>query len=155
MWLVDLNICWMADQLHNRGLPHLDRCVFCDQCNETINNLLVACPESWQWWWFVLRAIRLPNFLPFNEASFHLWLCDNRMKVDKAHRRGFDTIAALVAWMIWKERNNRVFNQHHKPWVEVAKGMAADAELWCLTNAVMTELTTPSMFPRSQNLIGD
>uniref|UniRef100_A0A0E0HHP8 Uncharacterized protein n=1 Tax=Oryza nivara TaxID=4536 RepID=A0A0E0HHP8_ORYNI len=31
-----------------------------------------------------------------NENSFYLWLCDSRKKVDKAHRRGSDTVATLV-----------------------------------------------------------
>ena len=121
LWLVALNRCWTADRLQRRGLPHPDRCVLCDQGDETIDHLLVACPKSCQLWWFALRAIGLSDILPFNEPSFLLWLCDKRMKVAKAQRRGFDTVAALIAWTIWKEWNNRVFNQQQKTWVEVAK----------------------------------
>lgn len=36
LWLVALNRCWIVDLLHNRGLPHLDHCVICDQHEESI-----------------------------------------------------------------------------------------------------------------------
>jgi hypothetical protein len=77
------------------------------------------------------------------------------MKVAKAQRRGFDTVATLIAWTIWKERNNRVFNQQQKTWVEVAKVMAAEAELWRLANVAMPELPLLTTEWRSQNFIGD
>lgn len=47
----------------------------------------------------------------------------------KDRHRGFDTIAALIAWTIWKERNDRVFNLQQRPWAEIARAMAAEAEL--------------------------
>jgi hypothetical protein len=75
---------------------------------------LVACPESRQLWWIALSVIGHAECLPLNERSFHGWLCDSRKKLTKDHRRGFDTIATLAAWTIWKERNNRVFNQESR-----------------------------------------
>jgi hypothetical protein len=56
----------------------------------------------------------------------------------KAHRRGFDTIATLVAWTIWKERNNRVFNQVSITWVEIARAMIDEADLWRLARLPYT-----------------
>jgi hypothetical protein len=57
------------------------------------------------------------------------------MKLREQHRRGFDTIATLVAWSIWKERNKRIFNQQSKSWIEVAKVMVEEAVLWKSANA--------------------
>lgn len=73
--------------------------------------------------------INLPECMPLHEASFHQWLCFGRTKVMKDRHRGFDTIAALIAWTIWKERNDRVFNLQQRPWAEIARAMAAEAEL--------------------------
>ncbi len=56
-WLVALNRCWTADRLSIRGLPHPSMCVLCDQHEESINHILVACPESRQLWWLLLSAI--------------------------------------------------------------------------------------------------
>lgn len=134
LWLVAINRCWTADRLRSRGLPHPDRCVLCDQYEESIDHILVACPESRQLWWWTLQAIRSPNCLPVNEPSFHNWLCESRMKIGERHRRGFDTVVTLMAWTIWKERNNRIFNQQQKSWTEVVKAMAEEAMLWKSAN---------------------
>ena len=45
-WLDALNHCWTADRLSIRGLPHTSMCVLCDEHEESINHILVACPES-------------------------------------------------------------------------------------------------------------
>lgn len=87
LWLVTLNRCWTADHLQSRGLPHPDRCPLCDQGPETIDHLLVACPESRQLWWIALSVIGHAECLPLNERSFHGWLCDSRKKLTKDHRR--------------------------------------------------------------------
>lgn len=113
VWLVALNRYWSTDHLHSRNLPHPDRCVLCDQCEES-DRLLVMSPKSRQLWWIALRTIGWPGCLPMNETSFHLWLCNNRKKITKGHWRVFDNIAALVTSTIWKKRNNRVFNQQRK-----------------------------------------
>uniref|UniRef100_A0A0E0DQW0 Reverse transcriptase zinc-binding domain-containing protein n=1 Tax=Oryza meridionalis TaxID=40149 RepID=A0A0E0DQW0_9ORYZ len=139
-WLVAKRRCWTADRLRSRGLPHPDRCVLCDQHEETIDHILVACPESRQLWWVVLSSIGLPQCLPLNEDSFYLWLCNSRLKVGAASRRGFDTIATLTAWTIWKERNNRVFNSQQRPWSEIARAMAAEATLWRLAHAALPHI---------------
>uniref|UniRef100_J3M1Z3 Uncharacterized protein n=1 Tax=Oryza brachyantha TaxID=4533 RepID=J3M1Z3_ORYBR len=66
-----------------------------------------------------------------DKPSFHRWLCDTRLKVPKDNRKGFDTIAALGAWTIWKERNAG-FNQKQRTWEEITSAMAAEAEIWRL-----------------------
>lgn len=100
LWLVALNRCWTADCLRSRGPSHPARCPLCDQCDEMIDHLLVACSESRQLWWIALSAIGHSECLPLNVHSFHSWLCDSRKRMAKEHRRGFDTIATLVAWTI-------------------------------------------------------
>ncbi|BAF05156.2 Os01g0531300 [Oryza sativa Japonica Group] len=112
---------------------------------ETIDHLLVACPESRQLWWVALRAIGHSECLPINEHSFLSWLCDCRKRMVKEHRRGFDTIATLVAWTIWKERNNRVFNQKSRSWAEVVRVMTGEAELWRLARAAIPALVAHMM----------
>jgi hypothetical protein len=43
MWLVAHNRCWTVDRLARRNLPHPDRCLLCDQEEETIHHLLTTC----------------------------------------------------------------------------------------------------------------
>ena len=44
VWLACQNRCWTADRLARRGLQHPLRCPLCDQSDETMRHLLVACP---------------------------------------------------------------------------------------------------------------
>uniref|UniRef100_A0A0D3GSL4 Ribosome-recycling factor, chloroplastic n=1 Tax=Oryza barthii TaxID=65489 RepID=A0A0D3GSL4_9ORYZ len=97
-------------------------------------------PESRQLWWWVLRAIGHPECLPVNEPSFYQWLCSSRIRIREHLRRGFDTVVTLVAWTIWKERNGRIFNQQQRTWVDIVKGMAAEATLWRQANQTIPAL---------------
>jgi hypothetical protein len=112
-----------------------------NQHDESIDHILVACPESHQLWWAVLFKIGLPWCLPVSEESFCLWFCNSRLKVAQTSRWGFDTIATLVAWTIRKERNNRVFNSQERTWAEVARAMAAKAALWQLAHEALPMLS--------------
>lgn len=115
-----------------------------------IDHLLVACPKSRQLWWTALRAIGYAVCLPHNEAYFHLWLCDVRKKVIKAHRRRFDTITALVAWTISRKRNNKIFNQETRSWIEITRVMTNEAELWWLARAAIPASVVPVVGTGSQ-----
>ena len=46
MWTVAHNKCWTADRLARKGLPHPVVCPFCDQAEETLEHLLIACVFS-------------------------------------------------------------------------------------------------------------
>uniref|UniRef100_A0A0E0R3Y3 Uncharacterized protein n=1 Tax=Oryza rufipogon TaxID=4529 RepID=A0A0E0R3Y3_ORYRU len=70
----------------------------------------------------------------------------------KEHRRGFDTIATLT---IWKERNNRVFNQKSRTWAEIARAMTGEADLWQLARAAIPAMATPMSGGRSPHSLGD
>jgi len=45
-------------------------------------------------------------------------------------RKGFDSLVVLVAWSIWKERNQRVFQKVQLPPTELADLILDEAKLW-------------------------
>jgi hypothetical protein len=59
IWLVEYNRCWTTDRLARRGLQHSECCPLCDQQQETINHLLVACVFSRQVWFELLWLAKL------------------------------------------------------------------------------------------------
>uniref|UniRef100_A0A0E0A6E4 Reverse transcriptase zinc-binding domain-containing protein n=1 Tax=Oryza glumipatula TaxID=40148 RepID=A0A0E0A6E4_9ORYZ len=89
---------------------HPDRCVLCDQHDESIDHILVASPKSRQLWWLALSAVGQQRCLQMNESYFYLWLCDSRKKVDK------------------------------RTWPEVAKAMVAEATLRHLAGTLVPVL---------------
>jgi hypothetical protein len=46
-----------------------------------------------------------------NFSSTEEWWLRARKKAPKDLRRDFDTVAILVHWSLWKERNGRIFQQ--------------------------------------------
>uniref|UniRef100_A0A0E0CP16 Uncharacterized protein n=1 Tax=Oryza meridionalis TaxID=40149 RepID=A0A0E0CP16_9ORYZ len=74
-----------------------------------------------------------------------------RKRMAKDHSRGFDTIATLVAWTIWKERNNWLFNQQIRTWPEIARAMTGEADLWWMARAAIPAMVVPSLVDGSPN----
>lgn len=54
--------------------------------------------------------------------------------------------------IIWKECNNRVFNQQQRAWIDIARGMVEEAALWRQTNPVSLALLFRRMLGR-ENLV--
>uniref|UniRef100_J3MBJ6 Reverse transcriptase zinc-binding domain-containing protein n=1 Tax=Oryza brachyantha TaxID=4533 RepID=J3MBJ6_ORYBR len=121
-WLVAHQRCWTADRLSRRGLPRPPHCVLCDQAPETIDHILIGCPESRQLWWLILNAISLPRLTPMSQCSFGGWWGLQWDKIPRRQRKGFDMIVTLIAWSIWKERNAQVFNHQASAWSLVGSG---------------------------------
>jgi hypothetical protein len=52
-----------------KGLPHLERCPFCDQEEGTINHLLLSSAFSCQTWFSVLQGLSLQVLAPQPEKA--------------------------------------------------------------------------------------
>jgi hypothetical protein len=112
MWLVEHNRCWTSDRLAKRGLDHLERCPLCDQHEETINHLLVTCVFARQVWSGLLVAIRLRELVPQPRvSSFEAWWLASSQQHQGQARSAFNSLVILGAWVIWKHRNECVFQR--------------------------------------------
>jgi hypothetical protein len=58
LWFVSHNCCWIADRLERRNLPHLDKCLLCDQKKTRPFNII----------WWLEASLR---------ASFGVCCCSN------------------------------------------------------------------------------
>jgi hypothetical protein len=133
LWLVAHNRCWKADRLARRGLPHPERCPFCDQEDETIQHLLRACVSSRQFWQQLLRCFDLLDLAPQTIlAGFFEWWQQAGETLNKEAHRGFHSLVVLGAWILWKMRNDIVFNGA-SPRIDQALLLAQDeADLGCM-----------------------
>uniref|UniRef100_A0A0E0N0H9 Uncharacterized protein n=1 Tax=Oryza rufipogon TaxID=4529 RepID=A0A0E0N0H9_ORYRU len=66
---------------------------------------------------------------------------DHGMEEELPHYFSIPTFC--LAWTIWKERNNRVFNQKSRTWAEIARAMTGEADLWRLARAAIPAMATP------------
>jgi hypothetical protein len=136
LWLMAHNKCWTANRLAKRGLTQSLFCPLCDQHDETINHLLVGCSFACLFWFELFRPFGLQGFIPGQDIEdFNVWWCSNSARLDGLSKKGFDSLVALGAWMLWKHRNGVVFNGS-SPSVVVAVRLAREeALLWSLAGA--------------------
>lgn len=107
-WLAIKHRCWTPDRLARRGLPHKDACPLCDQHDETITHLLINCVFAKQiWHWFRVDTRRI-GFEPRIDETLEDWCI--RQDQDPEHRRTTRAKCLLGLWMIWKHRNDVIFN---------------------------------------------
>jgi hypothetical protein len=84
---------------------------FCDRCEEGIGHLILGCSYSREVWFKVLRPLRLQGLLSAPDSSMALWRQHARSRVCRDARKGFDSPVLLVALLLWKERNSRIFER--------------------------------------------
>ena len=135
LWLANQDRCWMADRLVRRGLQHPPRCPLCDQAPETIRHLLLECPFSRQAWHEILAWLRLTTSAPTNEASLKDWWQQARQDTPKSLRKGLASIALLMPWMIWKHRNECVFDDNLPSIHSLINKVKEEAALWARAGA--------------------
>lgn len=88
-------------------------CVFCIHSPKTIDHLLVGYAVTAQIWGHFLSRLGLSRFIPVGQASITEFWTGLRAKLGRKQKKCLDSCIILVAWMIWKERNCRVFKQDH------------------------------------------
>jgi len=115
IWLVFHDRCWTADRRKRHGLQDDDYCALCAQASETIDHLLITCSFSRELWFNLFCRIGWDAVSPStNDQSLVVWWTSARKNIQKQDRQCFDTVVVLTCWMIWKERNNRIFDRQAK-----------------------------------------
>lgn len=115
LWLAIRRRCWMVDRLQRHGLQNQGACVFCLHSPKTIDHLLVGCAVTAQIWGQFLSQLGLNRFVPIGQVNVVEFWTGMHAQLERKQKKSLDSCIILVAWMIWKERNCRVFKQDHTP----------------------------------------
>ncbi|WVZ68209.1 hypothetical protein U9M48_017172 [Paspalum notatum var. saurae] len=133
-WLALQDRCWTAERRRRHGLQDSDSCALCDQAVSSMDHLLTKCSFSREVWFRCFDVLGWTHRLPSPDLSFIDWWLQARKGFDKRSKRGFDSVVLLTVWVIWKERNDRVFRRKASmPWVVLDK-VAEEAKLWVLAD---------------------
>lgn len=127
-WLAARERCWTADRLERRHLPRPVDCPFCDQASKTINHILLGCVLVRQVWLPIIDNWNKPNWLPTAEANLAKWWTEINPQHHLQKRKW--TVILLVAWMLWKHRNDIVFNGASPSPEEVLKKIDLEGQSW-------------------------
>jgi hypothetical protein len=102
--------------------------VLCDQAVETLDHLLVQCVVTRETWFKVLRPLGWRNLILMPNVGMVDWWLRSCKVVTKAYRKAFNYLVFLVAWSLWLERNNRVFNRKASTVAVLISGILCRAE---------------------------
>jgi hypothetical protein len=119
-----------------KGLPHLHRCLLCDQEEETLNHLQVSCVFTRQFWFSLLQSMGLQNRSPqIGTSSFDGWWDGASKALVGPLHKGLNSIIMLGAWAIWNHRNRCVFNGAQPSISEVLIWVKDEIHYWSLAGA--------------------
>lgn len=106
-------------------------CVFFNEGDETANHLFLHCNVVSRVWLKVLCWLQLIMVTPPN-LFLHL-NCWTNAAYSRKSRRGFLLIWHAVIWVIWKERNDRIFNDRAKGVGELFDNVQVLSWKWSLS----------------------
>ena len=152
LWLAMHDCCWTAARRKRHNLQDNDACNLCDQQPEEISHLLLSCVFARETWFLVLRRCNLQQLTPQPASlDFFEWWSHCRKQIAKELRKGFDSLVVLVGWLLWKERNQRVFQRNSMMVRELVSLILDEAMIW--THAGHTQLFAllPELLLRSSS----
>jgi len=133
LWLALHDRCWTAERRKRHNLQDDDSCALCDQESESIDHLLLGCSFARELWFNILLRLRWHFLTPGNlDESLADWWSRSRKRLQKADRKCFDSLVILTSWMIWKERNARIFDSKQLTVAELLLRVKEEADVWLL-----------------------
>jgi hypothetical protein len=133
-WSLLLDRIPTRSNLAIRNILHPDSsllCVLCDRMVETLTHLFLHCEVTARIWcgvsnWLELNFITPPNLF----VHFECW---NSEVTSKRIKKGAWMIWHATIWTIWKERNERIFNEQRKEVDELVEDIKVVSWFWALS----------------------
>ena len=129
-WLGLHGCLWTSERRARHGLQQSPTCVLCDQLDETHDHLLAACVYTREVWLRILSTFALGHLTPTADDTLLDWWLRTRARFHDDLQKAFDTLVLLVSWMLWKERNRRVFDDDPSPATTLLDRVKEEADSW-------------------------
>jgi hypothetical protein len=107
-----------------------DDCALCAQEVEALDHLLLGCVHNRETWFRIMHYYGMQHLTSKEELPFFEWWLGTRKQVHKLQRKGFDSLALLVVWSLWNERNRRVHNRAALQPVALVPLILEEARRW-------------------------
>jgi hypothetical protein len=109
-----------------------------------MHHLMLECPFAKTTWHEVLAWLRMTARAPNGEDTLMDWWVQAKQQTPKLMRKGLASAALLTPWMLWKHRNDCIF-QGSQPSVQTLVSMIKDeANLWARAGAKGLRVVLPS-----------
>ena len=136
-WLILQNRVWTADRLERRGWQNCGQCKLCNHAQETAAHLFFKCRYTKRIWsslrdWIGLHDLD-PSTWDFLQSVKEWW--NNVIHKKGANRKALASLAMLVSWEIWLERNARVFQNKAITATMLLQKIKNEVVLWSTAGA--------------------
>jgi hypothetical protein len=146
-WLMLHNRVWTAARLLIREWPNEYFCPLCIRNLETIGHLMQECCYSKTIWEKVGSWISAPALNPGmwnHDDDMVEWFTAMGLSGQGARKDGIRSVVMLTAWMIWKERNNRIFNGSCRSPNQLLGAIQDEVKTWMLAGNTGLKRLLPS-----------
>jgi hypothetical protein len=133
IWLLLQNRVWTTDRLQERGWQNQYFCPFYIRSLKTVCHLFMECPVSCQLWLTIGHWAALQRFAAYRwmqQRSVQDWFYALDGDVSSVKIRGSKSLAILVCWSLWCERNARIFNGKEKGVPRLITEIKDEEALW-------------------------
>jgi hypothetical protein len=111
--------------------------LLCDQLPEIMRHLLIDCPFVKEVWHEALAWLRMTCRTPGSDfASLTDRIAETKPALPKPLRKGFATATLLIPWMLWKHRNDCVFNRARWSTQVLLDKIKEEATVWARAGAL-------------------
>jgi len=101
-----------------------------------IQHILTSCVFARQFWFAVLQSLNLTHLTPSSSSvSFADWWRRSWKKLQKQHRKGFNSLCILGAWILWKHRNACVFDGMSPNLQQALQAFKDESLIWRFSGA--------------------
>ena len=80
----------------------------------------------------LLNPLQLVTLMPDGEEDLGAWWLRHCCHMDSASQPLFDSLLLLITWMVWKERNCRVFGRSATSVQALVQAAVKEGENWAL-----------------------
>ena len=144
-WLIIQNRVWTADRLQRRGWPNCRTCKLCNQVHESASHLLFKCRFTIRVWSSVRSWLGLHDVDPsawHSRGNVKEWWTEEIHK-QRQGRKAMASLAMLISWEIWKERNGRVFRNKASTADMVITKIKDEVPTWSMAGAKASSNVIP------------
>ena len=129
----------MLDQLKRRGMTFANRCLLCEEDEETIDHMLIHCKRAKTLWNLFLSIVGASWV--FLRLVLHTLLAWQRAAVGKKRKKIWMAEPLCMLWTLWYARNRLVFENEVTSVQRIKANFVAN--LWTWANLYCVDNTNP------------